>query len=168
MRPYSLALVLLVTACAPVIPPFVEPEWGDAPPPRAAEVTELTLDHLACARDRCRRQVVVIQRDGAARREFYTGNGHDSTQIASIDSAAFVAIADRLIESGFFGQGGERGREHDPMSTDSWIVSGATFCRRHVGVFQTYPELRPRPAGVVKDLTEAVERLRWERLVYRL
>ena len=82
MTPRSLlALALGCSACVIARPAFVEPEWGDAPPPLVSEITEVTLSHRTCA-PRCRDERITLRRDGRADRTYWTGKTADSLYLA--------------------------------------------------------------------------------------
>lgn len=147
--------------CAPRRPPFVEPDWGDAPPPYPAEVTEVTREYRHCARD-CRFERLVFRRDGEVTRRFMTGKHVDSLFTARIDSTAFVAMVHSLTALGFF-RPMEGAGEHVPLAVDSYLISAATLCRRAVATYSPLAfDLYPTDRAVLV-IERAMASLRWSR-----
>src|SRR2546427_1046454 len=121
-------LPALASACVFSRPEFVEPRWGDAPPPLPAEVTEITWE-LGTGAGSCRYDQVVFRRDRLATHEFRTGRRLDSLFVARVDSASFAQLARVLVHRGFFA-GREDEGAHEPLATRSLVMSVATQCRR--------------------------------------
>ena|SRR5690348_8787829 len=127
-RRFLLPTLSLLGSCVLSRPEFVEPKWGDAPPPRPAEITEITWDLRTCLNS-CRYEHIVLRRDGEASHEFRTGKRVDSLFLASVDSSTFFALGTLLLERGFF-IGRDEDGEHEPLATRSIVMSVATLCRR--------------------------------------
>ena len=100
-----------------------------------AEVTEITLEHMRC-RHACSYERVSLRRDGHASRTFSTGKHLDSTLVATIDSLTYRSLASRLAEEHFLTRYDGDGY-HQPLATESYVVSAATLCRRAVGTFSS-------------------------------
>jgi len=129
MRPLLfLASLCCTAACVISRPEFLEPKWGDAPPPVPSEITEITWDLRTC-RTTCAYDRVTLRRGATSWRKFLTAKREDSAFTATVDSAAFAALAAELVRRRFF-----RGRDgdgaHVPLATRSLVISAATLCRR--------------------------------------
>ncbi len=146
-----------LTACAIGRPEFVEPKWGDAPPPRPGEITELTWELRTCLRS-CQYEQIVLRRDGGASHRFRTGNRLDSLFDAHIDSAAFARLTTFVVQDHFF-MGRDDDGAHEPLATRSLVISAATLCRRRA---LSMGQAGPRSAsGAAID--SASRQLRWTR-----
>jgi len=158
----ALALVVAAhLACAPRRPPFVEPDWGEAPPPYPAEVTEVTREYRHCAQV-CRFERIVLRRDGTVSRRFATGKHIDSLFTAQVDSTTFIALVRSLTELGFF-RPMEGAGEHVPLAVDSYLISAATLCRRAVATFSPLA-FDPFPNDrAVLAVERALVGVRWRR-----
>ena len=140
-------------------PAFQEPQWGDAPPPLASEITEITLTHRLC-RGVCTEERIAFRRDGLAARSFWTRNNEDSSFNASIDSAAFAQLAAQFLRHDFF-RGHREGEDEALFSNDVYVLSVATLCRRKTDTVGT-PWLRfGTELRVAVDTV--VSSLAWER-----
>jgi|GEM_PF-5853230 len=155
MRRALLLLSLALSACAPTIQQYQEPPWGDAPLPRPDEVTEITVDHLKCTADKCKRALVTLRRDGRAYRQELVGGTLESYSAGTIDSTTFVELAKALIGSDFFRRGQHDERDIGIIS-EQWVLSAATFCRRKAA------EAPPTLAGV--DWAKVMEERDWRRV----
>jgi hypothetical protein len=122
-----------MSGCAPRRPPFVEPDWGDAPSPYPTEITEITREYRHCA-ERCSFDRIVLRRDGVAIRRFVTVNHVDSVLAARIDSVSFVELVLSLNQAGLFRPMVGAG-EQVPLSVDSYLISAASLCRRAVATY---------------------------------
>lgn len=158
-----LTLVALAAAigCAPRRPPFVEPDWGDAPAPYPNEITEITREYRHCA-ERCTFDRIVLRRDGVASRHFITVTKVDSVLIARIDSLSFVELVSSLRQAGLF-RPMMGGGEQVPLAVDSYLISAASLCRRAVATysplsFDWYPG-----SNAVLAIERATSMLRWIR-----
>ncbi len=165
MQSSTMLLVALLAGgligCAPRRPPFVEPDWGDAPPPYPNEITEVTREYRHCA-DKCTFDRIVLRRDGIAIRRFLTVNRVDSVLAARIDSVSFVELVTSLSQAGLFRPMVGAG-EQIPLSVDSYLISAASLCRRAVATYSPLsPDWYPGSHAVL-----AIERttgsLRWIR-----
>jgi len=157
--PFLVALGLV--GCAPRRPPFVEPDWGNAPEPYNTEITEITREYRHCATI-CTYDRVVLRRDGMATRQFLTANHVDSLFYARIDSLAFIRLVDAMTSARFF-HPMEGAGEHVPLAVDSYLISAASLCRRAVISYSPLA-FSPYPAApVVVLLQEAAESLHWGR-----
>lgn len=161
MRALSLLLVFVATACVPRRPVFVAPQWGDAPPPRAGEVTEISLDRMSCGSGPCKYERIVFRRDGRAEREFRTGKQVDSVLVGFVDSLSFAALADSLVQTGFFEGGDDDEGRHEELQLQSVLVSAGTLCRSMVRGLAGETALSRLPAVGLIDST--VSRVSWER-----
>ena len=124
-------LLVALPACVAARPDFAEPRWGNAPPPLALEVTEVTVDRRSCIATACLRETVLLRRDGAASRQFQSRAGRDSILIGRVDSATFVHVAQELLRGKFFAGTDDDGW-HEPLTNESVVMSASTLCRRRV------------------------------------
>jgi hypothetical protein len=150
-----LAFVVMAvsSSCAPRRPAFVEPGWGDAPPPLPEQIAEITFDRTRCT-DRCRSTRMVLRRDGRAELRHFTGKRQDSLFTADIDSAAFRNLATRLVADGLFqGRGADPG-VLEPFATAGTVLSASIICRRFV---DQWDERRLAPGSRGAGLTAAVD-----------
>ncbi len=157
----ALAALAVLAGCAPRRPPFIEPDWGEAPAPYPAEITEVTREYRHCS-DKCTFDRITLRRDGIAIRKFLTVNRLDSVLAARIDSVSFVELVSTLSQAGFFrpmiGAG-----EQVPLSVDSYLISAASLCRRAVA---TYSPLSPDwypGSNAVLAIERTTSGLRWVR-----
>jgi len=161
--PLLAAAAASALACLPPQsgPPFVEPEWGNAPPPLAYEITEITANWQHCTQT-CQRDEVLLLRDGQALRTLYSSGRRDSVMYGRVDSLTFLALATALRDPQFFlGPGDEPARM--PLTNQSMVLSIATLCRRHVLNFYS-PDDRPSVrAKAQAALDSAVAAIRWTR-----
>jgi hypothetical protein len=149
--------------CARTRPAFVEPSWGDAPPPSPEQIAEITLDRSQCT-GKCRSTRVKLRRDGQAELEYLTSSKSDSLFYASIDSVAFRSLATRLVvDSLFQGKGADPG-VLEPFATSGTVVSASILCRRFVG---QWDERRAgpssRPARITASIDSVIRHLAWRR-----
>lgn len=160
-RRLLLLSALLIVGCAPRRPPFVEPDWGDAPPPYPTEITEVTREYRHCATE-CSSDRVVIRRDGLVLRRFSTSRRVDSVLVARIDSLAFIRLVVGLDSAGLFrpmiGAG-----EQVPLAVDSYLVSAATLCRRAVATYSPLANDWSPASAAVLLVERVIERLHWSR-----
>ena len=151
-------LALLLLDCAISRPQFTEARWGDAPAPRPEEITEVTQGRRLCSRTSCVDEKVVLRRDGRASRTVTTKNGPDSLFVAVVDSVAFRALGQALVDRGFFTPGEDEG-SFEPLASSSAAVSVATLCRRKVKTLHV-----SLPAqGALAVMDSAVAHLSWRR-----
>ena len=162
----GLALILLASSpgCAPSRPAFVEPSWGDAPPPLPEQIAEITFDRTRCSGS-CRSTRIVLRRDGRAELRHLTGKRNDSLFVAVIDSLTFRKLATRLVADDLFeGPGADPG-VLEPFATSGTVLSAwIIICRRFV---DQWDERRLTPGSRGARLTEALDsvtrRLPWAR-----
>lgn len=155
-----IACLAIGLGCAPRRPPFVEPDWGDAPPPYPNEITEITREYRHCAQQ-CSFDRLVIRRDGQVTRRFLTAGRLDSVLTARIDSVSFVQLVVALDSTGLFAPMVGAG-EQVPLAVDSYLVSAATLCRRAVATWSPLADAGWTPGGhAVLLIEQAAERLRW-------
>jgi hypothetical protein len=157
----ALILVAAVSGCAPHRPPFVEPDWGDAPPPYPIEITEVTREYRHCAAQ-CSFDRLVIRRDGQVTRRFSTAGRVDSVLTAQIDSLAFIRLVVALDSAGLFRPMVGAG-EQIPLAVDSYLVSAATLCRRAVATYSPLADGWTPASQSVLVIERAASRLRWLR-----
>lgn len=133
LLPGLITLGAVLGSCAPRQAAFVEPAWGDAPAPYPAEITEITYEYRHCDRNAsgCSLELATLRRDSRASRTVHVGQHEDTVQTGTIDSLAFATLAEHLIQEHFF-RGLEGYARHEPLSTDSYILSVASLCRRAV------------------------------------
>ena len=164
MRRATLAILTFTLAgCTPPTARFPEPEWGSAPPPRPEEVTEITYDHRHCAREKCTTESVVFRRDGIAARQVAGSGSTPRGEYGRVDSATFVTMVRVLNDSRFFGLGGfGAGGTHGPLAEDSWVIRGATYCRRSVSSFMKRPDMSNGPYRVVPVLDSIIRTIAWK------
>lgn len=165
MSPYSLlatiATVAALMGCAPRRPPFVEPDWGDAPSPYPIEITEVTREYRHCA-DRCTYDRLVLRRDGTVARRFFTATRLDSQVTARIDSMVFIDLVVSLDKAGLFRPMVGAG-EQVPLAVDSYLISAASLCRRAVATYSPLAgDWYPGSAAVLA-VERATSNLRWSR-----
>ena len=161
MRRAALLLAATALACAPRRPPFVEPDWGDAPPPYPTEITEVTREYRHCAAE-CRSDRLVLRRDGLVERRFVTSRRVDSVLVARIDSLEFIRLVEGLGRSGLFRPMVGAG-EQVPLAVDSYLVSAASLCRRAVATYSPLADDWSPASAAVLLIERAIERLRWIR-----
>ena len=159
--PALATLLLGLLACAPHRPPFVEPDWGDAPSPYPVEITEVTREYRHC-REQCTFDRMVFRRDGTVSRRFSTGTRVDSTLSASIDSTAFIELVVALDRAGLFRPMGGAG-EHVPLAVDSYLISAATLCRRAVATYSPLSNDWYPGSRAVLAVERAASGLHWVR-----
>lgn len=150
-----------LAACAPRRPPFVEPDWGDAPSPYPVEITEITREYRHCAA-RCSFDRMVFRRDGTVTRRFFTEDRLDSLLTARIDSLGFIELVTALDRAGLFRPMGGAG-EHVPLAVDSYLISAATLCRRAVATYSPLSGDWYPGSQAVLAVERAVSRLHWMR-----
>jgi hypothetical protein len=156
----GLFLLGVALGCAPRRPPFVEPDWGDAPPPYPSEVTEITREFRHCAQQ-CRFDRLVIRRDGEVTRRFSTAGRIDSILTARIDSVSFVRLVIALDSTGLFAPMVGAG-EQIPLAVDSYLISAATLCRRAVATWSPLADAGWTPGShAVLEIERALLLLRW-------
>jgi hypothetical protein len=149
----ALILVAGSLSCAPGRSAFVEPSWGDAPPPLPEQIAEITFDRTRCT-DRCRSTRIVLRRDGHAELTHLTGRRQDSLFTAAIDSLTFRALATRLIADSLFrGRGADPG-VLEPFATSGTVLSASIICRRFV---DQWDERRLTPGSRGARLTAALD-----------
>jgi hypothetical protein len=156
-------LVASCIGCAPTRPAFVEPSWGDAPPPHPEQIAEITLDRSRCS-EKCRSTRVRLRRDGLAELQYLTSGRGDSLFHADIDSTTFRGLATRLVVDGLFqGKGAEPG-VLEPFATSVTVVSASILCRRFV---DQWDERRLSPASrearVIAAIDTVIGHLIWRR-----
>ena len=165
MRPFSLILTIAtvtgLVACAPRRPPFVEPDWGDAPAPYPIEITEVTREYRHCA-DRCTYDRLVLRRDGAVTRRFFTATHLDSQLTARIDSMVFINLVVSLDKAGLFRPMVGAG-EQVPLAVDSYLISAASLCRRAVATYSPLAGGWHPGSTAVLAVERATSNLRWSR-----
>ena len=127
-RSLACTWLVVLASCFASRPPFVEPRWGNAPPPLPFEITEITREHRRCTTN-CTYERIAFRRDGRASREYVTGKRRDSLFVARIDSAAFAHLATSILQAGFFSAPEDDGHQ-EPLASESYVVSAATLCRR--------------------------------------
>ena len=161
----SLAILLLASSvgCAPTRPAFVEPSWGDAPPPHPEQIAEITLDRSRCS-DTCRSTRVKLRRDGRAELQYLTNSRGDSLFYAELDSTTFRGLTTRLVMDGLFqGKGADPG-VLEPFATSGTVVSASILCRRFV---DQWDERRLSPASRRARITASIDsvtrHLAWRR-----
>lgn len=161
MRRYALFLLAATAlACAPRRPPFVEPDWGDAPPPYAVEITEVTREYRHCAAE-CSSDRLVIRRDGRVERRFVTSKRVDSVLVARIDSLAFVNLVEGLVRARLF-RPMEGAGEQVPLAVDSYLVTAASLCRRAVATYSPLASDWSSPGSTAVLLIErTIRQLQW-------
>jgi hypothetical protein len=154
---------LASTACTSPRP-FAEADWGTAPAPYAAEVTEITLEHQVCrpAAAACTTEHLQLRRDGRASREFRTGRRMDSLLTGSVDSSAFADLSARLAATDFFTRSGT-GARHEPLATDSYVASVASLCRRAVQSFSLRDYGGRAPAEAIALIERTGAQVSWAR-----
>ncbi len=153
-------LAATTLACAPRRPPFVEPDWGDAPAPYATEIIEVTRDYRHCAAE-CSSDRLVIRRDGRVERRFVTSKRVDSIFIARIDSLEFVRLVEGLSKAGLF-QPMQGAGEQVPLAVDSYLVSAASLCRRAVATYSPLADdWSNRGSAAVLLIQRIIDRLQW-------
>lgn len=158
-----LAAVVGAAACA-TSHPYTEADWGTAPAPYAREVTEITLEHLACPpmASGCSTERLVLRRDGRATREFLTGRRQDSLLAGAVDSAQFVRLADRLTAARFFASD-LSGKRHEPLAADSYVATAATLCRRAFRSFTLRETAVALPPPAVDAILATAALVPWSR-----
>ena len=162
-RPLLPFLALLAVGCTPGGPGVPEPEWGGAQPPRPEEVTEITFEHRHCAHEQCTTEWVLFRRDGLVRRRIEAGRTGSGGEYGRVDSATFVGMVRKLNASRFFGLGGfDADGTHVPLAEDSWVISGATYCRRAVSSFMMRPDMSNGPYRVVPELDSVIHTISWK------
>ncbi len=161
VRLAALLLVAGTVACAPRRPPFVEPDWGDAPPPYPTEITEVTREYRHCA-THCVVDRMVIRRDGQVTRRFTSAGRVDSVLTARIDSVAFIRLVVALDSAGLFRPMVGAG-EQVPLAVDSYLVSAASLCRRAVATSSPLADGWSSASRAVLVIEQASARLRWIR-----
>jgi hypothetical protein len=161
----SIRSLLIVTSlgCAPSRPAFVEPSWGDAPPPLPEQIAEITLDRTRC-NEACQSIRLVLRRNGYAESSYLTGKRQDSLFFATIDSVTFRDLAIGLVVGGLFqGKGADPG-VLEPFATSATVVSASILCRRFV---EQWDERRvtpaSRPARLTGPIDSVTRRLSWRR-----
>jgi hypothetical protein len=154
-------LLLGLLACAPHRPPFVEPDWGDAPSPYPVEITEVTREYRHC-RDQCTFDRMVLRRDGTVSRRFLTGTRLDSMLLARIDSTAFIDLVVALDRAGLFRPMDGAG-EQVPLAVDSYLVSAASLCRRAVATYSPLSSDWYPGSRAVLAVERAASGLHWVR-----
>lgn len=157
------ALLLLLQACYRPQVPFVEPAWGDAPPPYPAEVTEITLDIRSCPSTgpSCPAHRILFRRDGSASSEYGSAERPDSSFTGRIDSVAYNGLVLELIRLDFFRTDSN---EHEPLTLTTYVASAATYCRRATGSF-TMQEFHPGVPAVPTAILSTAASIHWERVV---
>lgn len=156
-------LIAVLGACAHVQPEFVEPNWGDAPAPYTSEVTEVTLDYRHCGAKaaECTSERIVFRRDGQAQRAFFTSARRDSILAGTVDSVSYVQLVEYLRSANhFLGSGGGG---HEPLSVDSYIVSGASLCRRAIKAYVRADDRKDPIPEVPAAILTAADRVHWSR-----
>jgi len=162
LLPTALAALLVAgIGCAPHRPPFVEPDWGDAPSPYPIEITEVTREYRHC-RDQCAFDRIVFRRDGTVSRRFSTGTRLDSTLTARIDSLAFIDLVVALDRAGLFRPMDGAG-EHVPLAVDSYLISAASLCRRAVATYSPLSNDWYPGSRAVLAVERAASGLHWVR-----
>lgn len=160
MRRAALLLAATALACAPRRPPFVEPDWGTAPPPYPTEITEVTREYRHCASE-CSSDRLVIRRDGKVERRFVTSKRVDSVLVAQIDSLEFVHLVEGLTRAGLF-QPMQGAGEQVPLAVDSYLVSAASLCRRAVATYSPLAnDWYPPGSAAVLLIERVIQRLQW-------
>jgi hypothetical protein len=162
---YNLALLVLASSggCAPTRPVFVEPSWGDAPPPHPEQIAEITLDRSRCS-DKCRSTRVQLRRDGRAELQYLTTGREDSLFYADIDPTTFRRLAAQLVADSLFqGRGADPG-VLEPFATSGTVVSASILCRRFVDQWDER-RLSPgsRPARITASIDSVTLHLAWRR-----
>lgn len=162
----GVALLALVTVagligCAPRRPPFVEPDWGDAPAPYPTEITEVTREYRHC-KERCTFERLVLRRDGIAVRRFFTVDKIDSMLVARIDSLSFADLVVSLSQAGLFRPMVGAG-EQVPLAVDSYLISAASLCRRAVATYSPLSVDWYPGSSAVLAIERATGTLRWVR-----
>lgn len=165
MRPSARILlpavvVLCSSACAISRPAFVEPAWGDAPPPYPAEVTEITSEHRVCLKGKCTFERYIFRRDGRAEHSYSTGDRTDSLYYGRIDSLTFVKLVSS-VRGPLFGLYAGDAENHLPLATDSYLFSVATLCRRQVVTTSTFDWNSNSYAPVLRDIILASGLVNW-------
>jgi hypothetical protein len=164
LRPSVVPLLLASSmGCAPARPAFVEPSWGDAPPPSPEQIAEITLDRSRCS-EKCRSTHVKLRRDGQAELQYLTSSRSDSLFYASVDSTTFRRLATQLVvDSLFQGKGADPGLL-EPFATSGTVVSASILCRRFV---DQWDERRvgpsSRPARIIASIDSVIRHLAWRR-----
>lgn len=149
--------------CAPTRPAFVEPSWGDTPPPLPEQIAEITLDRTRCT-DACRSTRMVLRRDGRAELRHLSGKRQDSLFTATIDSTTFHRLATRLVADSLFqGPGSDPGLL-EPFATSGTVLSASIICRRFVAGWHAR-DLAPgsRPSRLTGAADSVTRRLSWVR-----
>lgn len=143
-------IIGLLLGCAAHQAPFQEGAWGDAPAPYPAEVVEITLEHQWCGHQLgCVRDNLVLRRDGRATHQV-TAQDKDGSYLehGEVDSTVFIQLVESLRQDSFF-RSSNTGVRHEPLSSNSYILSAATFCRRAVRGFDfSDKSSRPRPSEI--------------------
>jgi hypothetical protein len=149
--------------CAPTRPAFVEPSWGDAPPPSPEQIAEITLHRSQCS-GKCRSTQVKLRRDGRAELQYLTSSRSDSLFYASVDSTTFRRLATQLVvDSLFQGKGADPG-VLEPFTTSGTVVSASILCRRFVDQWdERRVEPSSRPARITASIDSVVRHLAWRR-----
>jgi hypothetical protein len=152
-----------LSACAPTRPTFVEPSWGDAPPPQPEQIAEITLDRNQCG-EKCRSTRIKLRRDGQAELQYLTRSREDSLFYADIDSATFRQLARQLVlDSLFEGEGAEPG-QIEPFATSGTVVSASILCRRFVDQWdERRVSAASRPARIMAAIDAVIRHLTWRR-----
>jgi hypothetical protein len=158
------ALALLASACAISRPAFVEPAWGDAPPPYPSEVTEITSEHRVCDKDRCHFERYLFRRDGRAEHTYSTGDRPDSAYFGRIDSLTFVKLANS-VRGPLFGDRYES-ENHEPLAEDSYLFSVASLCRRHVVAIGKFGWQADTGPSVMRDIILTSGLVNWHRCCF--
>ena len=165
MRPCPLLLTIVVVAglvaCAPRRPPFVEPDWGEAPSPYPVEITEVTREYRHCA-ERCTYDRLVLRRDGTVSRRFSTTTHLDSLLTAQVDSLTFIELVVSLDKAGLFRPMVGAG-EQVPLAVDSYLISAASLCRRAVATYSPLSGDWYPGSQAVLAVERATSNLRWNR-----
>jgi hypothetical protein len=153
---------LLVSACAISRPAFVEPAWGNAPPPYPSEVTEITSEHRVCLKRKCTFERYTFRRDGTAQHSYATGDRPDSLYLGRIDSLTFEKLASS-VRGPLFGPYPGEADNHLPLATDSYLFSVATLCRRQVVATSRFDWNSNSYAPVMRDIILASGLVNWHR-----
>jgi hypothetical protein len=153
-----LVLGVLLAACAVSRPEFVEPRWGDAPPPLPTEVTEITQTRRVCSASSCRDERIVLRRDGWASRDYGFRHTIDSSFVARMDSLVFLRLAEALRAHNFF-TGSDDDGALQPLASASTVISVATLCRRKTMEWNNDDVT----VNIKADLATAVASLQWSR-----
>ena len=155
-------LLASVGGCYRPRPQFVEPSWGDAPPPLPEQIAEITLGRTRCA-ERCRMDRLVLRRDGRALWVYSTGKRQDSLLVATIDSLTFLQLAAKVVTDSLFQGRGDATGVAEPFATTSTVLSASVICRRHVDQWERDLSAGSRPARLVQAVDSVARGLEWQR-----